>query len=175
MTPPPIPNSYWVREGLLLASEYPGQKDPSGARVKLGKFLDAGLRSFLDLTCEAELEPYAPVLRQLAVERGLEVKYARMPIRDGGVPRSDAEMRTILDRISAEIAAGRPCCVHCWGGCGRTGTVVGCYLVRNGLPADEALRFIMARWMTVPKHTRMTLSPETEEQRRYVREWQPGK
>lgn len=174
MTPPPISNSYWVTEDLLLASEYPGHRDPVTLREKLGKFLDAGIRSFIDLTFESELEPYAPALQTLAAERGLKVGYVRMPVRDAGLPKSPEEMRAILDRIDACFASGTPCCVHCWGGCGRTGLVVGCHLVRNGMTGANALDFLMRRWKTMAKYPRIPASPETEAQRRYILDWEPG-
>jgi protein-tyrosine phosphatase len=35
-------------------------------------------------------------------------------------------MTTILDAIDESMTAGKPVYVHCWGGMGRTGTVIGC-------------------------------------------------
>ena len=46
--PPPIPGSYWVVPGHLLAGEYPGSREESDARCKLRLFLDAGFTFFLD-------------------------------------------------------------------------------------------------------------------------------
>ena len=57
-----------------------------------------------------------------------------MPIEDLSVPTL-ADMERILGAIDDELAAGRAVYLHCWGGIGRTGTVVGCYLVRQGLTA----------------------------------------
>ncbi len=172
MTPPPIPNSYWVVENILLASEYPGHRDPKVLRQKLEKFLDAGIRSFIDLTFEAELQPYVAVLRELARERSIDVNYFRMPIGESGLPGSREEMCRILDQIDSCRVADQACCVHCWGGCGRTGMVVGCYLVRRGMAAQEALDFINARWRSVAKYPRYPNSPETEAQRIYILNWQ---
>jgi protein-tyrosine phosphatase len=56
------------------------------------------------------------------------MRWIRTPIRDGGCPTID-ELRAILDRIDAELARGEVVYVHCGGGHGRTGTVVGCWLV----------------------------------------------
>ena len=42
-------------------------------------------------------------------------------------------MKRILDDVDEAIAGGGLTYVHCWGGIGRTGTVVGCWLVRHGL------------------------------------------
>lgn len=62
--------------------------------------------------------------------------------------------------------------VHCWGGVGRTGTVVGCYLVRSGLSGDEALARI--RQLRRNEATANRPSPETDEQRNMVRSWRAG-
>ena len=48
----PIPDSYWLIDGMLLAGEYPGKKDLAGTRTKVQKFLDAGIRTFVDLPSE---------------------------------------------------------------------------------------------------------------------------
>ena len=48
-------------------------------------------------------------------------------------------MRAILDLIESAIDAGAPVYVHCWGGIGRTGTVVCCWLVERGLSGEQAL------------------------------------
>jgi protein-tyrosine phosphatase len=63
--------------------------------------------------------------------------------------------------------------VHCWGGKGRTGTVVGCWLVRHGkATGDQALAMIQELRKNDP--TRYEPSPENETQRQMVREWKPG-
>ncbi|MBA3885558.1 MAG: hypothetical protein H0X67_07475 [Acidobacteria bacterium] len=140
MSTGPIPESYWLREGALLAGEYPGTPDPVTTRKKLAKFLDAGIRTFVDLTERDEhLTKYAPVLRELAAERRLEAKHVRFGIRDLSVPRDRDLMTRILATIREEVAAGRLVYVHCWGGVGRTGTVIGCWLVDGGLTGEAAI------------------------------------
>ena len=57
---------------------------------------------------------------------------------------------------------------------GRTGTVVGCYLMqRHGLSGDEALARIAEEWKGVAKSPRVPRSPETEEQAAFVRAYRP--
>ena len=71
----------------------------------------------------------------------------------------------------AALDDGRTVYLHCWGGVGRTGTVVGCWLVRHGRTGDEALQQLEEWWQGVAKVRRKPQSPETPEQFRYVREW----
>jgi hypothetical protein len=50
-TPPgPNLNTYWVVPHKFLAGEYPGDKDPVKAREKINRFLEVGVRHFVDLT-----------------------------------------------------------------------------------------------------------------------------
>jgi protein-tyrosine phosphatase len=44
----------------------------------------------------------------------------------------DAEMMgSVLDAIDTSLDEVGPAYVHCWGGHGRTGTAIGCWLVRH--------------------------------------------
>ncbi|WP_419538736.1 protein-tyrosine phosphatase family protein [Mycolicibacterium fortuitum] len=45
----------------------------------------------------------------------------------------------ILARIHSELDAGRNVYVHCWGGKGRTSTVIGCLLAESGLSYDDVI------------------------------------
>lgn len=170
--PVPIPNSYWLPGERILAGEYPGASDPAATAARLQLFLDVGITSFVDLTSADELVPYGPLLREMAGRLGVEVRYHRAPIADFSVPTPE-HMHRILDLIEAEQAAGGTVYVHCWGGVGRTGTVVGCYLVRRGLDGKAALAQLARLWRTVEKCDWAPDSPESDAQRAFVRDWPP--
>ena len=167
--PAPTRSSYWLLEGQLLAGGYPGSFSPEVSRRRLSAMVDAGIRSFVDLTSEHDgLEPYEPVLKQLAAEKDLDLRYWRFAVQDLGIPTA-ALMTEVLDTIRAEMAANRPVYFHCWGGIGRTGTVAGCWLVEEGYPCDDALQWIATlREGTPDAYMR---SPDTDEQVAFVREW----
>ncbi len=169
---PSIPDAYWVVPGRLLAGEYPGSVEESETRHKLGLFLDAGFTFYLDLTEEGELAPYAPLLQQEAAARQMAVEHCRIPVHDLGNP-APAKVVRILDTIDAAIVAGRRVYMHCWGGIGRTGTIVGCYLVRHGLTGAQALAEIARLRQGTPDAAK-PVSPEVHAQRERVHNWPVG-
>lgn len=166
----PHPNCYWVIPGQLMAGEYPGSYDNAEAQQKVGRLLDAGVNFFVDLTRPNELKPYHQYLPALCEQRGLFAEHHRLPIEDMAVPSRD-HMATILDTIDAAIEAGKTVYVHCWGGIGRTGTVIGCYLVRHGNSGNEALKELARLWKNVEKRRAYPHSPQTTEQMEFVRHW----
>ncbi len=167
----PQPNSYWVIPGRFAAGEYPGAKDSRKAARKLRTLLAVGIDHFVDLTEPHELVPYAEIAADEAGRLSRQVEHERRPVADQSVPGSPAEMATILDAIDGALEDGRTVYLHCWGGVGRTGTVVGCWLVRHGRTGEEALQQLDEWWQGVKKVDRKPQSPETQEQFRYVREW----
>jgi len=60
--------------------------------------------------------------------------------------------------------------VHCWGGIGRTGTVVCCWLVERGLTGEQALVEIALLREGIKK--RQITSPEMPGQQEFVKSWQ---
>jgi ADP-ribosyl-[dinitrogen reductase] hydrolase len=174
---PPFPNSYWLEPRRILCGEYPRDFDDLEDHEGMTAILEAGVRVFLDLTEEGELKPYRPIALATAATLGIdpeELTFLRHPIRDVSVPRRTAEMREILRAIRRERHRGQTLYVHCWGGRGRTGTVAGCALNELfGHRGDESLAVLFARWQACAKAA-WSDSPETEEQRRYVREWNPA-
>jgi hypothetical protein len=166
----PIAESYWVKPGRFLAGEYPGHFDTEQARRRLDAFIETGFDTFIDLTRQGELYPYAKILNEQAQVYDVSIQYYRFPIGDFGLP-SAAQMISILDQIEAALHEGRKVYLHCWGGIGRTGTTVGCYLVRQGLDGNGALRQLAEWWQEVPKSRLHRHSPETVEQANFVLDW----
>ena len=170
----PIPDSYWVSE-TLIAGEYPGAKNAASARLRVRRMLAAGVDTFVDLTeaderqAHGPVKPYEQVVSDAASELGRDLRYHRMAIPDVDVPSADVMVRSSTS-IDREAASGRVVYVHCYGGVGRTATVVGAHLVRGGLGGDEALEQVQTLRAGTPKANRR--SPETHAQRAMVREWQ---
>jgi hypothetical protein len=165
-----LPESYWVLPGQFLAGEYPGHYDQEQTRLRLDKLLEAGIDTFIDLTRPDELQPYESILKEQAHAYGREVAYQRHPILDRGLPSAE-QMTETLNAIDAALAHGGKVYVHCWGGVGRTGTTVGCFLVRHGRTGRQAMEQIAEWWQAMPKNEFYPRSPETDEQVQFILDW----
>ncbi len=165
-------HAWWVEPGRLLAGEYPGHPDPRRATTKLNLLADAGIRTVIDLTTEHDgLDPYAVHLERVASDRKIDLTRIHFPIPDLSVIDATG-YDAILNAIAEARDTGRGVFVHCWGGVGRTGTVIGCYLADHGLAGDAALgRLAELRRSTRKAHRD---APETEEQRDVIRRRAPA-
>lgn len=169
-TPRPIPESYWVIPGKLLAGEHPCRYREEHTRRRLDLLIEAGIELWIDLTHAHETVPYTEILREEGRVYSQNVTHRRFPIGDFGLPTSE-QMNSILDTIDESLQAGRKIYLHCMGGIGRTGTTVGCYLVRHGRSGTEALEQLAAWWRNVPKSRYHPHSPETAQQMDFVLHW----
>lgn len=167
----PIPESYWVEAGRLLAGEYPGRFTTESTRHRIDALLEEGFDTFVDLTRPGETVSYTRILLEEAEHLHVKVEHRSFPIGDFGLPTPET-MTSILDTVDAALQNRRKIYLHCWGGIGRTGTTVGCYLVRRGMTGEEALRQLAEWWQTVPKSQIHQRSPETPEQVQFIRNWE---
>lgn len=162
----PIENCYWVIPGRLLAGEYPRNRDDKSSKTKINALLQAGITVFIDLTEENEgLYPYVHWI-------GL-AGHHRFPIKDRSVPDSPEVTEAILNAIDHYLNQGSMIYVHCWGGVGRTGTIIGCWLARHGAEGNAALERLHELWKQCPK-SQFRQTPETAEQEQYILKWRPG-
>lgn len=162
----PIYNSYRVTENLI-AGEYPRNSTEASSQDKIRDLLNYGITAFIDLTVENELEPYSQWIEQAT--------YQRFPIVDVSIPATQKLTTRILDAIDENMRQGHTVYVHCWGGVGRTGLIIGCWLARHyDLSGEERLARLMELWKQCPKSQRKPYSPETAEQRQYVMDWKAG-
>jgi hypothetical protein len=173
----PFARSYWADPGRLLAGFYPGDRDRQVADQKLQSLIDFGITSVICLMEEDEKDhagrpfiSYAPRFQELSGRAGKVVSWERFPIRDLSIP-SKTGMCQILDRIDAEQQKGGAVYVHCWGGRGRTGTVVACYLRRRfRLSGEDALTAVQT--LTRSKADLFWPTPEMAVQREFVQRWE---
>ncbi len=175
----PFSRSYWVIPGRLLAGYYPGDSDMPGMDKKLNALLDCGIRTFINLMETDEIDhagheftPYDTRVKELANMRGQNAYTYRHPVTDLGVPTHE-EMKQILDRIDESISNNLPVYIHCWGGRGRTGTVIGCWHARHSLGKGPEILEIIKQLRKQDEKGHLP-SPETEKQIRMVIAWKLG-
>jgi ADP-ribosylglycohydrolase len=99
------------------------------------------------------------------------VTYHRFAIPDHDVPARPEQMRDILDVIDAALAADDCIYVHCRAGIGRTGTAMGCYLVRHGCAGNAAIDALNVLWKTCARASSWPSIPETQAQRLFIRHY----
>jgi len=175
--PLPFTRCYWADPGRLLAGAYPGDRDLNRTRNKIRGLLRLGIRAVVNLMEADETDhsgnPFRPYDTVVATEAqalglGINIPCLRSPIPDMGVPTLQ-HLGEILHTLDDLIATTGPTYVHCWGGRGRTGLVVGAYLIRHGhARADDFVQRIAAlRAFDAGGHA----SPETPQQIDCVREF----
>ena len=162
-------HAWWAdAEGRVLAGEFPAHRgDDENTLERLRLLAEAGIGTIIDLTEDRDgLTPYEPHLAEVTVA-GRPMTRIRHPIRDVSVTTPEHYEEIVAD-IEKALASGERVYVHCWGGRGRTGTVIGCWHVSRGATTDEALRKIVAaREGTRKAHLP---SPEVSSQIEAIRE-----
>lgn len=153
----------------IFAGEYPVNEWDRGIRERqVRNFTSFGITHFIDLTDPGEMPPYECFLPQ-------GTGCIHFPIPNGGVPQDAGAVRGLCRRIEEilEESPSNRIYIHCHGGVGRTGTIVSCWYIYNGLPADDALALMKSRYATNPKSSWMR-SPENSLQVGFVREFASG-
>jgi hypothetical protein len=158
----PFERSYWAVPKQLLAGCYPGDTNPDLMQAKLEGLVRAEVSLVVNLMEQMEVdragrpfEDYQLPLERLAKQAGEQIRFVRFPI---------------LDAITAEIKAGGGVYVHCWGGKGRTATVVGCFLLEEAL---ESRITVLERIKELTAHASQFFwpTPQTPEQCDFVTSW----
>ncbi len=152
--------SYRVAPGLFAGS-HPSriQFDRITERI-VTTLISHGVTTFIDLTVPGECAAYDHLLSP-------GINYLDFPIGDFSVPDRPT-VTGVLDAIDHITGHNGSIYLHCRAGIGRTGTIVGCWLMRHNQAGHNVITTIsQLRGDFVP-------SPETTAQRDFVRNWQPG-
>lgn len=155
----PLSQSYCVYGGgCLYAGEYPGDKNGEKAEQKIRHMLHFGVRHFVDLTEEGELRPYCHLLPK-------DATYTRFPIKDCGAPDSVEYVHRLLVHIRELQKMDGYTYLHCWGGVGRTGTIIACHIAQNidNPQLEDVLEALSRHFADMPKSA-YRRTPETQEQ-----------
>jgi protein-tyrosine phosphatase len=173
----PTDRSYWVVPDLFAAGAYPGKRYRDEPNRKVEALVAAGITAFVNLTEDRIPGSQDRGLNEYDVDAlrlGADVRIVRMPIVDISIP-TIPEMISILDQIDELLAEEIGTYAHCRGGSGRTGTVVGCWLIRHGFDTPETVLATIKRLRRQNRRTGHRRSPDTDEQDRFVLSWDLGK
>ena len=175
----PFNRSYWVVAGKFLAGCCPGSEDSIEEEGKLKKLIQAGIRHVISLMEPQEYDrqddpfpPYVDNMDSFAQKLKISITFDQISIKDFSVP-TERQMIRILNQIDICIKYDKPVYAHCWGGKGRTGTVVGCYLIRHGIATGNDV-IEMIKELRKNTEDFSYPSPETSEQIKMVINWGKG-
>lgn len=190
----PTPESNWVIPGVLLVGAYPASQDDAETFDLITSILKLGVTKFVCLQQEYRshgvteamwrsgqaLRPYFNDVRRIVqmkhripelaghniVDESM-LSFVHFPIKDCGIT-DDSRVLELARNLVEEISRGEMLYLHCWGGHGRTGTLV-CIMLHlmYGLDAIEA----MARCQLVHDLRQCPVevgSPQTQAQRDQV-------
>lgn len=158
----PIQNSYKVRD-RVYAGEYPREYDDKKSVDKIEQFKRFRITHFIDLTEEGELRPYDQMLAS-------PMQHIRFPIQDVSVPASIESVKDLIGQIQGILNESdrNKVYIHCWGGVGRTGTIVGCLLShQHNYDYNETMGALKKAFSDCPKSAYRE-TPETREQRNFI-------
>ena len=119
---------------LLAGMSRPRAETPWNALAAIG---------FRWIVC---LESEAPEYDPSPLGRLLCVEMEDLPCERDDLPRDPERERALIYRAvratTGRLTAREGTIVHCWGGAGRTGVVLGCVLRWLGHPGDEIVRHL---------------------------------
>jgi mRNA deadenylase 3'-5' endonuclease subunit Ccr4/protein-tyrosine phosphatase len=149
--PGPTVLSNWIFPGLLCVGGYPSAAEQTKAKQYAQAMAACRFDVYVNLMQENELKrfrPYADLIEHysLAQHPPLQPSFLNFPIPDGGVVagrEKEEEFVGLIYEIIQNLKQGKRLYIHCWGGHGRTGTIVSVILSvidPQRFPVDEALR-----------------------------------
>ncbi len=124
------PNFCFVWEDKVAGSGHPGQGETLGSA--LGSLRGKGIHSILSLS-ESALD--------LGVVRNFEFDYLHLPIEDFAAPTQD-QIDQAVGFLGDQVDLGNGALIHCQAGLGRTGTILACFLVHQGMEPAGAIEAV---------------------------------
>lgn len=161
------PMSNWVIPGKLMQGAYPGDKDLQLHKDKLDAILDSGVTTFVSLMEENETKKFRPY-KDYVKEKRPHTKFLNIPVPDHGIT-TDEKILQLAKYVADMIkTSDEVFYVHCWGGHGRSGTLVAIILTQLGYSVEDALFLVRKKHME-RLYNGNVLSPQTKRQVNQVR------
>jgi len=159
----PTDTSNWVIRDRLIAGAFPG--DFSGGQETMRRIMECQVTTFVCLQSSGEVERF-PSYQSVAEDEKPHQKslsFVHFPINDGSIAADEEVLRLVRDLVWRLQCTDQVLYIHCWGGHGRTGTVVAILLgTLYDITPQEALQKVEEyHQMRVARRSR---SPETPSQ-----------
>jgi protein-tyrosine phosphatase len=151
---------YWI-EGPWQGKLAVGPRPRGGDWLEgdIAKWTRTGINSVLSLLTPEE-EGNLDLRGEASEVRAQGMDFTSFPIPDRQIPRSEANLSQVLERVARDLAAGKNVLIHCRQGIGRSGLAAACLLVKSGMSPGAAVDSVSgARGISVP---------ETAEQRDWI-------
>jgi len=127
-----------VNFGYVIDNEIAGLAHPDSFGDVMGALADLQQRGISALVSLDE-NGIAP-----AMAREANIRYLHIPVPDFQAPEMD-QADQFVQFVRGCRNEGAQVGVHCRGGYGRTGTLIACYLVAQGMTAVEAINLVRLR------------------------------
>ncbi|KAL3153369.1 hypothetical protein ABBQ38_011709 [Trebouxia sp. C0009 RCD-2024] len=186
----PTPWCNWVVRGQVLAGAYPASTDDKETDKILTILLERGIEVFVCLQAEVSLNipecmwragrglrPYIKDAQRILTRARLngsaritqsKLNFLHLAIIDGSIT-TDSAISRLAEDCCDRVRAGEKLYIHCWGGHGRTGTLVALMLARlYDLTCADALKYTQA-FHDSRRYPQNVRSPQTAIQRTQVR------
>jgi len=124
-------NFGWIEQDRIAGCRGPRSDND------LAFLASSGIRALVRLAHEDE----TGISKADVESQGLEDCYE--PVPDWNPP-TQTQIDGVIAFVCSAIAREKPVAVSCGAGCGRTGTVLACYLVASGRSAEDAIRHLLS-------------------------------
>jgi protein-tyrosine phosphatase len=153
-----LPEQY-TQQGRLGMTILPGRRDRGrDLHQDIASMKEQGVSHVVCLLSHEEFQRYG-VDRMLAEYRNANIELYHLPIIDQQATAVE-QIDKVINWIDTALKSHARIMVHCVGGLGRSGMVAACYLVSQGMGANEAIKLV--------RTVRSSRAIETVEQERFV-------
>jgi protein-tyrosine phosphatase len=148
---------FQIGDNFVALSPLPGKEN---LEEDVKSLKEQNITAVVSLVSEEELKERGLTnFFEVFAANGIEVYHS--PITDFGLPR-ETQMDSIIQYMQSQLDADQNVLVHCMGGYGRSGTVMGSY-ANSVLGVENPIEFV--------RLTRGEHAIETEEQEEFVRNY----
>ncbi len=125
----------WIINKKLAASSIPENIND------LDRWAAMGIRAVMVLIEPNEVMHLGGMSNYLKELEKRHFEFVTIPIPDFTAPTLETCLQAIK-WIDEKIKEKMPVLVHCKGGLGRTGTIIACYLISQGMSYEEAINYV---------------------------------